>query len=98
MFFSPVLQFQAAWALTNIASGNTEQAKALFQTKAVTKLIALLNSCQHEMLVEQVIWALGNIAADGPELRDRLLKMGVMQPLCVIMKNRKLVTIIKQEF
>ena len=83
---NPKLQFEAAWALTNVASGESRHTNELVKCGAVQPLLRLLGSPSWEIR-EQAVWALGNVAGDGATLRDYLLNMGAMQALIAMLQQ-----------
>lgn len=79
----PELQFESVWALTNIASGTSQQVVLGFFIKSKTAavvnagsidpILRLLSSTKLEVQ-EQAVWALGNISGDCDEYRQMILQ------------------------
>ncbi|CAL8102364.1 unnamed protein product [Calicophoron daubneyi] len=74
---SDSLVFEATWALTNIASGDSSHTAAVVNSGAVPVLIKLLGHPAINV-AEQSVWAIGNIAGDGSKFRDLLIGNNVL--------------------
>jgi importin subunit alpha-6/7 len=74
----PMLMFETAWALTNIAS--TDRTCDVVNQGAILPLIRCLHYHSADVR-EQAAWCLGNIAGDRHEYRDMLLQNNVMASL-----------------
>lgn len=86
LVFSEKFQFEACWALTNLASGNSEETRVIVNAGALPKLVKLLES-PHKNIAEQAAWALGNIAGDGPDLRDQVIESGALPILLKLLES-----------
>lgn len=75
---STTLIFESAWALTNIASTNCTT--DVVDAGCIKPLVNLL---VHEdaNVREQSAWCLGNIAGEGPDLRDQVLQENAIESL-----------------
>lgn len=80
----PKFQFEAAWCLTNIASGTSDHVNCLIDKDVLTHFIQMLSS-NHIEVVEQVIWGIGNIAGDSAHTRDVVLRSGALSKISMIL-------------
>mmetsp|Transcript_13883 Transcript_13883/g.20967 ORF Transcript_13883/g.20967 Transcript_13883/m.20967 type:complete len:533 (-) Transcript_13883:56-1654(-) len=77
------VQFEACWALTNIASGTSEHTAELLKIGAVQAFVHLLRSPAADVR-EQAVWALGNVAGDGPGPRNLVLSSGGLKAITAL--------------
>ncbi|TVU21742.1 hypothetical protein EJB05_31399 [Eragrostis curvula] len=87
MLLTVTVLLEAAWCLTNIAAGEPEDTKSLLP--ALPLLIAHLGEKSSTPVAEQCAWAIGNVAGEGGELRNKLLAQGALLPLARLMLSNK---------
>ncbi|KAJ6226640.1 importin alpha [Anaeramoeba flamelloides] len=66
------LQFESAWILSNICTGSSEQTSYVVNLDVIPVFLQLLDSESLDV-IEQSIWALGNISGDNLGFRDKIL-------------------------
>jgi len=77
-FDVPDLQFECAWAVTNLsADTNPSSSDLALSCGVAARLVALLKSPNFDC-VDQGCWALGNLAANNATCRYRCLDAGAM--------------------
>jgi hypothetical protein len=79
-------QCEAAWALTAITAGTTEDTQLVIDSGAVPLLVEMLKLNGPEY-VEAATRALGNIMGDSPSAKDVVLAHGVVPTFCEILSN-----------
>lgn len=66
------IRLECAWIITNVASGNSRQTDAVVRLGVVKSLIDVLDE-ENIDLIDQSVWALGNIGGDSEVYRDLII-------------------------
>eukprot|EP01083_Nonionella_stella_P088482 246607_1 len=86
--------YEAAWILTNIVAGTTNQTAVVINHGGHKKLLQLMHRTNlNENVIHTSVEALGNIAGDCSEYRDELLSCNILNyllPLCNPMQSAKI--------
>ena len=78
------LQLEAAWCITNMATGSHEDTVVV--TKASAPYLITFLSGSNVLLQDQCAWALGNMAGDSLECREILTAQGIIPPMVNLLK------------
>lgn len=82
----PVFQYEACWALTNIASGSHEHAEALV-LRGVLPLIYMLLESADVNVREQAAWLTANITRDSAKVREAVLQTAGLSRLLTVLNE-----------
>lgn len=77
---------EAAWVITNIASGTNSQTMSVIKTGVLDNLVKLL-WLNNNQLQDQAVWAIGNIAGDCEKGRDAAINAGILEPFILLIEK-----------
>lgn len=77
---------EAAWIISNIASGTSAQTATVVAGGAIPKLTALFPT-EASDVQENALWALGNIGGDCWSFRDKVVDAGGIKPALDVLND-----------
>lgn len=81
------LQIRVASILLFITAGSSEQTPVAIDAGALPLFVNIASSSKDTVLQNKALLALGNIASDSPQLRERVIKEGGLKPPLDILAN-----------
>ena len=74
------LQFESVGILTQITAGSTEDTAIIIRLGAVPRFISLLKTGSTR-IIDEAVWALANIAGNGPQSKNLVLNLNILDDL-----------------
>ena len=81
------IQFEAAWAITNICAGTSHCTTTMVKLGAIKAFVDLLRNAESPEMAEQAVWGLGNILGEGKKFKDEILSSGVIKDFVQIIND-----------
>ena len=79
-------KYEALWSLSNIATGNEEQANTILINGGLPKILNLLDS-NIEEIKTQAIWLIGNLVSDSSKIRDIIIEFKIFDKILTILAS-----------
>ena len=76
----PILESEALWCISNIASGTTEEIEFLLQAEILPLLQTKLSRGIYE-IAENAIWAISNIGGDSRRSQHEVISLGIISDI-----------------
>ena len=79
-------KYEALWSLSNIATGNEDQANTILINGGLPKVINLLDS-NIEEIKTQAIWLIGNLVSVSSKIRDIIIEYKIYDKILTILAS-----------
>ena len=79
-------KYEAIWCLTNIASGNPNQANTILINGGIPKIYNLLDSDIEDIKI-QTIWLIANLIGDSSKIRDTFIVQKIFDKILTILAS-----------